>query len=193
MNISPEPSGIIDPNQVGPSHVCFRCFTPHSDSYAFCENCGRIMGFLETPFETHGEHCFVHTAVPASTYCVLCGRPICKECNQREGMSFISGLPTPQCRTCLDNCSRLEANVLNEVRRSQSCAKHKDRQGTFTCVTCSLPHCSECSYFITGGLFRLRIKAGPYCLGCFRTVYIGRSRKHWISGARALTAGLISQ
>jgi hypothetical protein len=191
MKLPPEPSGVIDPNQVGPFHVCLRCFTPESDELTFCQMCGRIKGFFQTPLEIHGEHCFVHNTVLASTYCVLCGRPICRECNEREGVSFVSGLPTPQCRSCLDKSRKLEADFLDAIKHNQSCTKHRDRSGTFTCVSCSLPHCPQCSYFLTGGLFKPRIKAGPYCLACFRTSHAHQTRRRWMSGARILTAGLM--
>jgi len=191
MKTTLEPPEVIDPNQTGPFHICLTCFTPKANDFTFCQTCGRIQGFFETPLEVWGEHCFVHNSIAASTYCVLCARPICKNCNEREGVSFVSGLPTPQCRSCLDRLRKLETDFRNFVNHTKTCAKHRDRPAVFNCVSCGLPHCPECSYFVIGGLFTTKLKAGPYCLPCFRTAHMGRTRRHWISGRRALIAGLI--
>src|SRR5580658_10363475 len=109
MNARAESSGVHDPNEIGPLHVCYRCFTPEPDDFTFCQTCGRIKGFFETPLTMSGEECFCHPSVRASSYCVLCARPICKGCTEREGVSFVSGLPTPQCRACVNRSCELES------------------------------------------------------------------------------------
>ena len=58
MKGTSEPADVIDPNQIGPFHICLTCFTPESDEFTFCQTCGRIKGFFRTPLEMRGERCF---------------------------------------------------------------------------------------------------------------------------------------
>jgi len=192
MKAPPDLIDVIDPNQPGPFGVCVTCSTPYSDDYGFCQTCGHIYGFLSTPLEMTGECCFVHQNSSAHRYCVLCARPICDDCSEREGVSFASGLPTPQCKQCVARSTELRAAFRGAILESHTCARHRGRKATYICVSCALPHCPECSYFVTGGIFGTRLKAGPYCLTCFRTALPSNQRRRWISGRRAMDEGLVS-
>jgi hypothetical protein len=111
-----ELSHIIDPNQIGPFDRCLTCFTPNSHNFTFCQTCGHIHGFFNVPYDAYNEYCFVHKNVLAVTYCTLCGRPICKECIEREGFSFIGGRHTPMCRSCIDKSNKLETEFKHLIR-----------------------------------------------------------------------------
>lgn len=190
MNKFSERFCVLDPNEPGPFDICLRCFTPLSQDSTFCQTCGEIKAFLATPWEMSGERCFVHKSVSASTFCVLCGQPICDQCKEREGRAY--GRPTPQCRSCVEKSRQLEADYIASIKRHGTCAKHKGRSAPFVCVSCSLPHCPECSYFLIGGFFKQKITAGPYCLPCFRLrTYTATIRPHWISGLTAKLNGLV--
>jgi len=187
----PEPPDIVDPNSVGPFGICSRCFTPESEDYSFCQNCGMIKGFFAAYVPTNAERCFVHPDLAATKTCALCGRPVCDRCVEREGVSFASGLRTPQCRGCLQKSAELEIEYLRRISEQRRCAKHFDNPSRFTCVVCNLGHCPECTYFLRRGIFTYKIRAGPYCLPCFRTTYFRHKRRRWLSGRTALDKGLV--
>ena len=69
----------INLNEIGPFHVCITCLTSESNEIINCQTSGNIIGSV-IPYEMHGEKCFKHKNVVATTYCVLCGRPICNDC-----------------------------------------------------------------------------------------------------------------
>src|SRR5437870_790076 len=105
--LPPPPADVIDPNTIGPLGCCLSCLTPYSGEVTYCLNCGHIAGFQAVTDEPKSEACFVHSDTRATRYCVLCERPICNACLQREGVSLVSGLLTPQCNTCVTAIANL--------------------------------------------------------------------------------------
>jgi len=67
-------------NEIGPFHVCLTCLKSDSKDITYCQTNENILGSFDLQYTMKGERCFIHKNVVASTYCVLCGRPICKEC-----------------------------------------------------------------------------------------------------------------
>ena len=157
-----------DPNVVGPFDVCIRCFTPSADERTYCLNCGRNGTFFDLPGQPSRQMCFVHAQTSASIFCTLCARPICTECKDREGFSFIAVRSTPQCRSCLDDMERIEAGFFLRLSKAGVCAKHAHKPAQAACIECQLPLCNSCQYFRKRG-FLFHREVGPYCLACYRS------------------------
>src|SRR5262249_40450026 len=161
---------VIDPTKIGPFDRCIVCFTPKSDDYTYCMTCGRISQFLAITDEPQsGTACTFHPNVCATTFCVLCGKPICASCLEREGVSLISGQRTPQCRECLRRSEDPEKQYRERLEHEKVCAKHAGEPAALRCIECRLPHCESCLYFTTTGWTRKKLGIGPLCLGCFRS------------------------
>lgn len=156
-----------DPEALGPFGRCLRCFVPDSEERSYCLNCGHMRGFLGITESPNGEACFVHPDAVAVSYCTVCGRPICGNCKEREGVSFSTGLPTLQCKTCLNDMKKIGKEFFEQLASSKSCAKHRYKQATAECCVCELPLCNSCLYCRTEGILFRRIQ-GPYCLSCYR-------------------------
>ena len=186
-------SFVIDPTKIGPVDRCLVCFTPKSDVYTYCMTCGHISGFLSiTDKPQSGTSCTFHPNVCATTFCVLCGKPICAGCIEREGYSMVGFFSTPQCRECIRRSEELEKNYRERLERQKVCAKHSDEPAALRCIECRLPHCESCLYFTTTGWTRKRLEIGPLCLGCFRSKTIsGDARQRWISLREAKASELL--
>jgi hypothetical protein len=160
-----------DERVVGPAGRCLRCFTPRSDSRAYCLRCGKHEGWFETPDEAPSGRCAFHPTKRAARYCALCSRPVCADCIEREGRSFLMGVPTTQCKACIADMARIEEEFFAELGRTGKCAKHSEKDAFYRCLGCELPLCASCDYYIRRPpLWRRR---GPYCLVCYRMACLG--------------------
>jgi hypothetical protein len=181
---------VIDPTKIGPFDRCLVCFTPKSDDYTYCMTCGRIGAWRSIIGEPQsGTACTFHPNVSATTFCVICGKPVCAGCVEREGFSLTGGFPTPQCRECLRRSEELEKKYREQLEHDKVCAKHAGEPAALRCIKCRLPHCESCLYFTTTGWRRKKLGIGPLCLGCFRTATSGNER--WISLREAKASGLL--
>jgi len=184
---------IWDPTVVGPLDRCLRCFRESGAEFIVCKTCGVSSGTLEVPLDASGAFCYGHQTQAASAYCGWCARPVCHLCVERQGLNLVGiGLRT-YCKNCVTKQAAIEKAFFQQLERSGSCAKHESNPSTFRCARCALPLCDLCSYFITGGVFRARLRSGPLCLTCFRTATLSRGRNQWISGSAAREKGLLSQ
>jgi hypothetical protein len=182
---------VIDPTKIGPFGVCFTCFTPRSHEVTFCEKCGKLFGFLETDAPQRSSVCKLHPGSLAVVACALCGNNICSACIEREGFSLLGGMPTPQCRNCVERMEELKAAFEKKINIERICAKHSYRAAIFRCVGCQLPHCESCLYFTTSGWLRTKLRTGPLCLACFRIETVGSDRKRWMSLREAKEQNLL--
>lgn len=179
-----------NPTELGPLDRCLRCFDPAGSSHIICPTCGATSGVLDVPVGMSGEVCIHHGGVQATRYCVYCGDPVCPDCIEREGISIISGRHLPYCKHCLQRARDIEHAFLERLQRTNACSKHPSIPATFRCTRCDLPLCDLCSYFLRGGIFRVKLRAGPFCLVCFRWMTDGSSRDRWLGGAEARRQGL---
>src|SRR5262249_39319576 len=116
---------VIDPTKIGPFDRCLVCFTPKSDDYPYCMTCGRISGYHSILGDPQsGTACTFHPNVSATTFCVLCEKPICAGCIEREGFSLAGGFPAPQCRECIQGSEDLEKKYRKQLEHDKVCAKH---------------------------------------------------------------------
>lgn len=167
---------IYDPRQAGPFDRCIRCFTPYNNARAYCSMCGKISTVFSTKVEISGEVCAIHKNSKAIAYCCICNQPICDNCKERKQFSFPAGLiDIYYCKKCTVESKKIEENFFETLVTAKKCAKHHDEISTSKCLICKLPLCAYCSYFITGIIFRWRIKSGPYCLSCYRSEKIKKS------------------
>jgi hypothetical protein len=184
---------IHDPREIGPFDRCLRCFTPLSDDFAFCTACGKISTVFTVHLETLSQRCAYHSDQNAFELCCLCKKPICQNCNdtKRQHLSIAMGHDLFYCVHCTRRTKELEEHFLEHLKVTGQCPKHPGMRSEFKCVTCALPLCANCSYFVTGGLFRRKIKAGPYCLLCFRSATPNAAHARWLSGAEVLRRSLL--
>jgi B-box zinc finger len=182
---------VIDPTKIGPVNRCLICFAGKSKEVAYCENCGHMGSFFGFDDPPSGAACAFHPNVPAKRFCALCGKPICADCTEREGVSLVSLDPTPQCRACLRRSAELEKAFHERLEREKVCAKHSDESAALRCVECRLPHCERCLYFTTIGWMGKRLGIGPLCLVCFRMKTLSSGRESWISLPEARAKGLL--
>lgn len=139
---------VIDPTKVGPLGRCSVCLTPENNEVTYCVNCGHIGRFFATSEKVQpGAACAVHPNVPATTFCVICGKPVCYDCVEREGVSLVSALPTPQCRACLRRSAEFETAYRERLEQEKVCAKHPDQDAELRCIECQLPHLRKLSLF----------------------------------------------
>jgi hypothetical protein len=185
---------IWDPNEIGPTDRCIKCFTPYNDDYAFCSYCGHISTVFKTPYEISRVKCYKHSDQNAIGYCCLCAEPICDECNSKDDQhfSFTAGFKDLYyCKDCKTKQKEIEHNFNETTIKQGLCSKHHNIKAQFECIKCGLILCSNCAYFTNRGWFRKRIGKGPYCLACFRVETVKGGRVGWISGSLALTKQLI--
>ena len=183
------PTRVYDPNIVGPFGLCFDCFTPHNEDYAFCLCCGKQSSHI-VAFDSPKEHsCITHKNRTATVFCNLCGKPKCEFCYNlnNSGVAFSTGSIVDSCFSCIELISALNKKYKEKLAETGCCSKHFDRQATKDCVSCKKPHCNSCLYYISDRT-ATKVMDGAYCLPCFRMKTLGSEPKFWIS-ASAQTMG----
>lgn len=145
---------------------CYRCGAEYPESRTYCSRCGRIRGFFEVPLSMNEETCVYHTGILATSYCVLCARPICGTCLLRKGVSLLSSLPTPQCRECVTASENLEAEYFADLRAQGKCINHPIALASVACSNCDAKYCLDCLFFAGLWYMPWRLHVGPLCLQC---------------------------
>ncbi len=173
---------VWDAHAIGPLDRCSTCFTPKEDrsGVAFCSRCGHIDSDFGPVFvedeELQQARCHLHPLEPAVGYCCLCAEPICKTCEAKRGSSYFPPGPLLYCRQCLARSNELKETYLTDIEARQVCGKHPRVIAEYRCRKCNLPLCASCSYF-EGRSF-----VGPYCLPCFRIVFLPAHEHSWTDG-----------
>lgn len=184
---------IYNPKEIGPFDKCLRCFSPLSDNIAYCTTCGKISTVFSVSPTEPSQTCAYHNGQPAIAHCCLCSKPICTMCNDnnKQHFSIAAGcVDLHYCVHCTARSKEIEKHFFDRLLARGECAKHPGTKSIFKCVKCALPLCGNCSYFQVSGLIRRRIKGGPYCLACFRSVN-STAITSWVSGAEALERSLV--
>jgi len=192
MSNEKQQQGIWDPSEVGPFDRCIKCFTLYNDNFAFCSFCGHVSTVFDTPRETSGVKCHIHSSIQVIGCCCLCAEPICEDCKEKEHYSIAGGFHNLYyCRNCVKKAEDIKKEFSRKTKEQKLCAKHHDRKASFDCIECGLALCNECSYFTNKGWFRKKLGEGSYCLSCFRKTTIKGGRSNWISGKEATEKGLV--
>jgi hypothetical protein len=183
---------VWDPVEIGPLDRCLRCWSERSPDFGFCLTCGNSLYFFSNYGREKGLLCRDHPQAPAAAICCWCAEPVCQDCIEAEGLSFVVFQSLSYCRKCRKRAAETDRTFMAALQGSGCCIKHRNEAALFKCSTCTFPLCEVCTYFKRKGIFRVRIGAGPFCLGCFRIAYSGSERRFWISGREALAQSLVS-
>jgi len=183
-NTSPR---VYDPDKIGPTDRCLRCWVRHGDRVNYCENCGKIGPAAHYWDFDHTYYCVHHPTVQTREFCGLCAEPVCNDCQERRTEPLSSPAPIPWCFTCVRTSGETEQRFLQKLDTSGVCAKHTNQPSRFVCKSCALPLCPACAYYHVVGIFRRRHGEGPYCLTCFRFSRVTSGRRGWLSGTTLAT------
>jgi hypothetical protein len=186
----PENPFVTDPAKAGPFDRCPICFSVEGESVTYCDNCGNLRRLFVEEKPQPGAVCVHHPKVPAKSCCVICGKPVCSNCIEHEGIHSFN-MARPQCGSCLKRIAELENTFRLRLEKEKVCAKHPGKPAVARCTECHLPHCEKCLYFTTAGWLRKKIGKGPLCLVCYRRNTLGGGRENWISLPAANASGLL--
>jgi B-box zinc finger len=175
-------SQIYDPDKIGPTDRCLRCWVRYGNRVNYCENCGKIGPISHYSDFDHKYYCVNHPTTPTQEFCGLCANPVCTQCQERRTDPLSAPAPIPWCFTCVRTTAATEQRFLENLAASGMCAKHSNEHARFHCKSCALPLCPACAYYHVVGFFRRRHGDGPYCLTCFRSSRVTTGQRGWLSG-----------